>query len=413
MNGYCPSLDASWLQTSFRKATMSLALGALAIGLFSTNAHAQQGNVYGGAGGRYFEYSCGPGQVLVGLRGSAGVLIDSIQGICAAIDARSVTINSAPQGPVIGNDRPLDKWVECPVGYAVTSAAMARNESHPHLGALALYCTELVRRDEGGTKMLELRGSGHLEGYESRYFLLDAHEGSLSGQSQCPGEYAIGIRGRDDNYLTAFGLICGPKPVAGVANPTEGRTLGKRKRPRESVIGERKPGDQGTSLSFPSAANAPRTLGKRKKRPEMGAAVANRPVGAALNSDGAAIPAPTEPPSPLINGTYLTVLTIDSSRCMKDLQSTHQREVEVNPQPSIRIPLNEINQIFGAPIFLNVQGLSLTQTTTISINVGPVVDTVPATFNGGFTPDGARFDVRFEAGTDLCRVSGTISGIRR
>src|SRR3954454_1182870 len=82
-------------------------------------AHAQPGAVYGGPGGRYFEYNCGPGRVLVGLRGSAGVLIDSIQAVCAGVDGRSVTIEANAQGPVIGNDRPFDQSIECPVGYAV------------------------------------------------------------------------------------------------------------------------------------------------------------------------------------------------------------------------------------------------------------------------------------------------------
>ena len=42
---------------------------------FATPATAEdvQSPVQGGAGGTYLEYSCGPGRVLVGLHGSAGV----------------------------------------------------------------------------------------------------------------------------------------------------------------------------------------------------------------------------------------------------------------------------------------------------------------------------------------------------
>ena len=243
-------------------------------------AHAQAGAVQGGGGGHYFELACGPGRVLVGLRGSAGILLDSIQAICANVGPRNLTMQAALHGPVIGSDRPMDKWVECPVGYAVTHAVMGLNDDHPHLGAIRLICTELVNREAGGTKDLLISGSGNLEGYSSPQLLISSTPGSTTRWSECPGGYAIGVRGRSDRYVDAFGLMCGPKPAATDPNVTAGRTLGKRKRPK---IDMRRDADDLAASSIPqtqqaldlgkdsadatisSIPEAPRTLGKRKR----------------------------------------------------------------------------------------------------------------------------------------------------
>ncbi len=407
-------------------------VAALALAVaFQTPAGAQSGGVYGGPGGRYFEYGCGSGQVLVGLRGSAGVLLDSIQAVCARVGGGNTTTGASTQGPVVGNDRPFDKAIECPPGYAVTAASMAKNESAPHLGAIRLYCTELAQRAEGGSVTIDIQGSGHFEGYRSPFGLLAGNEGNLDGASACPGQYAVGIRGRDDGYVTAFGLMCGPKPSIAAGDPNAGHTLGKRKRPAP-VTGPRTPGEGPAASSSIVRDSAPWTGTLRSQRSQrttvQGVAGADppaeepstpppSPAGASIFTDSA-IPPPQaapdvqrEPPSPLINGTYATTLSVTDSQCLiKDLRGTWGRVIELRPESSITIPLHEYNSIFSGPVMLNVEGLRLSQSTTVPIDV---VGSAPATFDGLFTNDGSQFNVRFEAGNALCGVRGTISGVRQ
>jgi len=401
---------------------VSLALVSLS---FASPAHAQAGAIYGGAGGHYLEYGCGPGRVLVGLRGSAGVLVDSIQPICASIDPRDITFDPN-LGPVLGGDRPMDKWAECPARYAVTDAYMARNETDPYLGAIRLICTELVQRDGGGRKAVEVRGTGHFEGYDSPFGLVGGYEGSLTGSSYCPGGWATGVRGRFDRYVDAFGLMCGPKPAAIDANANAGHTLGKRKKPNVDL---RRDSNDSTMTSIPQARSE-RTLGKRKRHDPAGGAGSEsnpnpmpeqQPGGVSIFTDSVnlgAAPTPSpeapvpEPPSPLINGTYSTRLTINESRCVQDnLRGSWQRNIQLTPQPGILIPLQEFNSIFAGPVMLTVRGLTLSQSTNIPVKFGLTSD-VPATFNGAFTTDASRFEVRFEAGNAFCSIAGTIAGMR-
>ena len=402
------------------KAATLLATVAMTIASLTAPAHAQNGEIYGGGGGRYFEHRCGPGRVLVGLRASVGVLIDNIQAICARVDGAGNFTSATVDGPIFGGNRPQDQHVECPQGFAVASTAVGLNDDHPQVGAIALTCTELANRQNGGSRGIEIRGSGNLEGYDSGFAFVNATPGGPGGFPQCDTGYAVGIRGRAEQYLDAFGLICGA--AAAYVDPNAGHTLGKRRKPTLNL--HRLPGDS-TTTSIPQAGH---TLGKRKRPQPTGGAVSesnpmaeqpaqtDQPVGVSLNSDGSVPPPqpvadamPTQPPSELINGSYLTTLTISDSRCFQDLRSTRQGVVELKPQPGILIPLNQINSVFGAPVVLSVQGLAVSQDTTIPISIG---GSVPASFNGGFTADGARFQIRFEAGSPICRIGGTISGVR-
>jgi hypothetical protein len=416
---------------------MISAVGPLALlTVMPSPAGAQAGAVYGGSGGRYFEYACGPGQVLVGLRGSAGVLLDSIQAVCARVDGNA-TVEASAQGPVVGNDRPFDKAIDCPAGTAVTAAIMARNESYPHLGAIRLFCTELAQREAGGTTPIDISGSGHFEGYDSPYFLLSSHEGGMPGSSQCPGGYAVGIRGRDDGYVTAFGLLCGPKPSAMAGDPNAGHTLGKRKRPDRPVFAPGALGDSVTTSSIPGAgsspagtldqqrgsgstfespaAAAPRTLGKRKRPAQPGPqpAQTDQPISAINSDTGIGSGTPAEPPSPLINGAYATTVSVTDSRCLgQDLTGTWRGMAELNPQPAISIPLQTMGPLFAAPLTLDVHGLVIRQSTQLQMRSGFFGGGVPADLDGAFSNDGGQFNVRFTAGNALCRIGGTIAGVR-
>ena len=200
------------------------ALAALAMAAAPSPAEAQrEGRVGGGGGGRYFKYDCGPGRVLVGLRGSAGILIDNVQAVCARVDASGGLTEPTPQGPIFGNRRPQDQSVDCPPQHAIIGGTIIENDDHPHVGSIELSCREVANRDFGGSAGLSMRGTGNLKGYQSPFLGMMGDEGGhdywSNTRSECDG-YATGIHGREGRNLTAFGLLCGPKPAgaAPVAN---------------------------------------------------------------------------------------------------------------------------------------------------------------------------------------------------
>jgi Alpha-L-arabinofuranosidase B (ABFB) domain len=196
-----------------RKLLSSIAV--LSLGLSSVAWAQQDSSVSGGRGGRYFEYSCGPGTMLVGLHGSAGVLVDAVQAVCAGVDAAGVVSAGNPQGPVFGGPRPFDKVADCPPQQAIRNIAISESESDPLVGSIKITCQEVARPDEGGQTDLVLAGTGHLRGYEGPNFFMSSHDYGSWGFSQCTGKnYAVGIRGRSSNWLNAIGLICAPKPTA-------------------------------------------------------------------------------------------------------------------------------------------------------------------------------------------------------
>ena len=412
-------------------ATSPLAIGAPAL--------AQPTNVYGGSGGRFFEYGCGNGQVLVGLRGSAGILLDNIQAICGRVGANGTSMDAAPQGPVFGGNRASDRYAQCPPGYAVSGASMGLNENYPHIGAILLTCTELVNRAAGGSANIEIRGSGNLEGHEAAPpigILVGGNPGgSMRGGAGC-ANYAVGIRGRAQDYLDAFGLVCGQ--AVAVAEPGPPRTLNKRRR---SSIEGKYPNATSTTTSIPQV---PKTLNKRRRPGSWGTPAPEQQTGgaggASLNSDGStgaytkgngwtgAPPAtpPAEPPvesqaesqapapSADIGGSYSTVVEVNDSRCLfRDMRGSSQRVLELAPNAGVMIPLHSFSNIFGGPVTLNVDGLRLSQSTTIQMVFGPASSPMPATFDGAFTEDGEQFNVNFKAGNNLCRVAGTIRGQRQ
>jgi hypothetical protein len=410
-----------------------LSLLAAAAAATPVPSQAQQGQIHGGSGGRYFEYTCPAGWVLVGLRGSAGILLDNIQAICGRVGPGNQIQESSPQGPVFGGNRPMDKGVTCPAAYAITLALISENDSNPHVGAIRLSCTELVNRQYGGVVGIDIRGSGNLEGYESTTFFSPGDEGGRGDVSACNGQYAVGIRGRAQNYLDAFGLVCGQ--AVAVAEPTAPKTLNKRKK---ATILARDPNAFSSSSSIPQTQ---KTLNKRKRPDSWGTPPAEQTGGAggaSLNSDGSVSPyskgpgwtgsapatsPPTAPPpdapqAPIpaaeIGGSYSTTVEVNDSRCMfKDMRGSGERMLQLAPNQGIVIPLNEYDNFFGGPVTLNLNGLQLSQSTTIPLVFGPASAQVPASFDGAFSQDGGQFNVKFEAGNALCRIAGTIRGQRQ
>jgi hypothetical protein len=187
---------AKRIRTAF--LIFSLPIIALAISLTaSTRAVAQQAEQteiieWGNGGNPYFRYICGGGRVLIGVQGSAGVLIDSVQAVCGKMEGGRLVGTAQPEGPVFGGSRPIDKTGGC--AGSITKAQIARNKFDPYVGAIVFPCPGA--RPGQST---EIRGSGEL-----------AENRSVS----CPsGTIAVGIAGRHGKYIDAFGLLCGPKPV--------------------------------------------------------------------------------------------------------------------------------------------------------------------------------------------------------
>jgi hypothetical protein len=196
----------------FRSIAAAIVAGSFA---GTTCAQEVQAPVAGGSGGSYFEYSCGPGRMLVGLRGSAGVLVDAVQAVCARVDAAGYVSEARPAGPVFGGPRPFDKVADCPDQQAIQSLKVSQTENEPLVGSIKITCLEVARFADGGRTELEIEGSGHLALYDSPQLLTSSDDRGYYWDSNCPNEtYAVGIRGRASQYLDAIGLICAPKSKA-------------------------------------------------------------------------------------------------------------------------------------------------------------------------------------------------------
>ncbi len=164
----------------------------------------------GGPGGNYFGHACGPGRVLVGVRGYAGVWIDSVQAVCARVEADGV---SAPQaeGPVFGGNRPPGGGTYCQRRTTVAAGLAAdENKDNRLLGYVAVSCKHLLN----GTTFPEapaLKGSGRLASEPSGGSGADLFV--RPARQECPtGTVAVGIHGRAGQFVDALGLLCGPKP---------------------------------------------------------------------------------------------------------------------------------------------------------------------------------------------------------
>lgn len=224
----------------------------------------------------------------------------------------------------------------------------------------------------------------------------------------------VPVRIDEDSQLSFGGQV--PIIVAGIRMGVRGNLSGAFERGRERFradfeLAARLCKITGTIEGLKTNAPPP---------PPPAPAPAETPTGALLNSDGYVAPAPAEPapagplpPSPLINGNYATTLTVTESRCFsQDLRGTWRGVAELQPQPGIVIPLQNFAPLFAAPVTIEVQGLTIRQSTQIQLQAGAISGGVPADFDGAFRNDGGEFNVRFTAGTPLCRIKGTISGIR-
>ena len=197
----------------------------------------------GGPGGSLYEHVCGPGRVLVGVQGYAGVLLDNVQAVCARVDADGLS-DAKPEGPVFGGNRPINGSAKCPGDAAVKMAFVQDNEKDPYVGLIELYCQG--ERQPVERQPVTLRGTGHLRGYSEPNFRHPSQQFKEGKYLECQGEsVAVGISVRAGKFLDAFGLICGPRP----------KILNKRKKKPEGTTLEE--GRDKTSTSLPDNPEAP------------------------------------------------------------------------------------------------------------------------------------------------------------
>ena len=253
---------AAWVRhcaQGIRALSSILCVPAIAIAITlaaSTPAVAQRvvrTNMVGGPGGRLSEHICGPGRVLVGVQGYAGVLLDNVQAICARVDANGLS-DAKPEGPVFGGDRPINGSAKCPGDSVVKAAFIQENETDPYVGLIQFGC-------QGESQWVTLRGTGHLKGYKEPFLKSPSSEGLMGEGFDCPGQsVAVGISVRAGKFLDAFGLICGPPPktLNKRKKKPEGTTLEEgRDKTTTSVPGEGRPKtDQSTEVSQPQPTPA-------------------------------------------------------------------------------------------------------------------------------------------------------------
>lgn len=173
--------------------------------------------VRGGPDGRYFEFYCGPGRALVGLRGSAGVIVDSVQPVCARVDAGGGLSEPQPARRTFGGDRPFDKSADCPDQMVVGGISAEQGEKFPVIGSIRMQCSEIAHLQDGGSSAVELSGSGHLRSYVSPTIGIGDSPDHTPTDSLCSApSVAVGIYGRASQYVNAIGLLCGTPVTAKV-----------------------------------------------------------------------------------------------------------------------------------------------------------------------------------------------------
>ena len=228
---------------------------ALALSLLTSAPAASQElvrlNIFGGYGGNNFEYICGPGRVLAGVRGYTGVWIDNVQAVCVKVEESQRNVGQ-PEGPVFGGNRPLTNSSTCAIGTVATGLELDMNKDKRLLGYIAPRCAVLVA-GSFVQKPMPMRGTGLLASEPSgttgsELFIKPA------GQDCPAGTVGVGIRGRAGLFLDALGLVCGPKPEPPKTNTA---TLGKRKLKNTGTLGKRRLGTPGQSTEVSRPVRQP------------------------------------------------------------------------------------------------------------------------------------------------------------
>jgi hypothetical protein len=142
--------------------------------------------VSGGTGGRGFALDCGPGQMLAGVRGRAGWVIDQVRALCK--NGAGVLIESGARGA--DNGSPFE--TRCDAGQGVTGII---GFSGSYVDSFRLQC----KNAPGGVP----------EGDVSLSRSVGGSGGQAFGPFSCGrGEVAVGLRGQAGTRVDNLGLDC-------------------------------------------------------------------------------------------------------------------------------------------------------------------------------------------------------------
>lgn len=171
----------------------SAVLALLAIGSGAAQVHGD--DIYGGAGGAYFESGCS-GRVLVGLAGTASDVVNRLEPICARIDANGRWVSVPFEGRAVGSRSgvPIAFRTMCPRDSFVSSISGYLSSSW--ITHIELHCRYL--------------GPTGAEQRPARPQIVGAQGKPFTGFTRGCGDNgaASGIKGRAGEAIDALGVLC-------------------------------------------------------------------------------------------------------------------------------------------------------------------------------------------------------------
>jgi len=184
----------------------------------------------GGPGGAPFRDACAPGQFLVGVSVRSGGWLIAIAPLCATFRVNERVFDKWQRGPRHGGTAgsPLLKDAACPrdrylSGIQVAFTLSGDTGKIDVIDAIQITCTSLSVRIREKTTVCLQTGDGcggrTFSNFPGGFKILPP------AVQDCGREAATGLHGRTGAFVDAVGLICGPKPMAGIPI----RQLGKRK----------------------------------------------------------------------------------------------------------------------------------------------------------------------------------------
>jgi hypothetical protein len=145
----------------------------------------------GGPGGRFYATRCPDNQMLVGVAGRSGTVIDQIAPVCVAFDRHDRWIGEPVVGGAEGGKGGGPFMTVCPRNTLVTGFTSVGGE---FVVNIRLQCQFPLRRGEAVPPPPPVGGSLHL--------------GSNAGAQCRDRQVASGIRGMASHFVNRFGISC-------------------------------------------------------------------------------------------------------------------------------------------------------------------------------------------------------------